>query len=194
VKFTEEEYKVIGNPSERLVQEAIYAVLHDSDEDASTEDVVAKLMEWEDITEVQARQRVIDAIADAEVGITIAHDLSAEVWLDPVTEARIERRCTYFTEHERGNDSFHAHFKDEGWHARCALRSFVHDHDGELPTWHQLVAALADHLCFENTSGVAHIALNALDAGAIYMVSHPTRSNLVRFATTEDTEPEGLDS
>ncbi len=195
MKFTEEEYRVIGDPSERLVQEAIFAVAHESDEDASTEDVVAKLMEWEDVTEVQARQRVIDAIAEAEVGITIANDLTAEVWLDPVTEARIKRRYIYMTAHEQGHESFICHFDDEQWIARCALRTWMADNDAELPTWNELLFAVTDYIGSEdNNLGPAHIILNALDAGAIYMTSHPTRSEVVYFDVAEDDEPEGLES
>lgn len=195
MKFTEEEYRVIGNPSERLVQEAIYAVVHGSDEDASTEDVVAKLMDWEAITEVQARQRVIDAIAQAEIGITIANDLTAEVWLDPVTEARIKRRYIFMTAHEQGHESFICHFADEQWIARCALRTWMAESEGELPTWHELLFAISEHIGSEHHNlGPTHIALNALDAGAIYVTSHPTRSEVVYFDVAKDAEPEGLDS
>jgi hypothetical protein len=195
LKFTDEEYRVIGNPSERMVQEAIYALAYDSDDDPATEDVVAKLMEWEDISEVQARQRVIDAIADAEVGITIANDLTAEIWLDPVTEARIRRRYIYMTAHDRGHESFICHFDDEQWIARCALRTWMADHDAELPTWDDLLFAISEHIGSEHHHlGPSHIALNALDAGAIYMTSDPTRSEVVYFDVFDDSEPEGLES
>jgi hypothetical protein len=194
VKFTKEEFEVIGDPSERLVQEAIYAVAWDADE-VSTNDVVAKLVEWESLTEVEARQRVIDAIAAEEVGVSVANDLTAELWLDPVTEARIERRYTYHVEHGRGSDVFRAHIENEQWIARCALRSWVHDTEGELPNWHELLAAITEHLGLEEQNlGPAHIALNALDAGAIYMTSHPTRTEVVRFDVTDDHGPEGLES
>ena len=137
----------------------------------------------------------IDAIAADEVGITVANDLTAEVWLDPVTEARISRRYTYFDQHDRGSDTFRAHIENEEWIARCALRSWVHDTEGELPNWHELLAAIAEHLGLEEQSlASAHIALNALDAGAIYMTSHPTRTEVVRFDVTDDQEPEGLES
>ena len=195
MKFTEEEYRVIGDPSERLVQEALFAVVYENEEEATTNDVVARLMGLAKVSEVEARQRVIDAIAADEVGITVANDLTAEVWLDPVTEARISRRYTYFDQHDRGSDTFRAHIENEEWIARCALRSWVHDAEGELPNWHELLAAIAEHLGLEEQSlASAHIALDALDAGAIYMTSHPTRTEVVRFDVTDDHEPEGLES
>ena len=46
----------------------------------------------------------------------------------------------------------------------------------------------------EQSLASAHIALDALDAGAIYMTSHPTRTEVVRFDVTDDHEPEGLES
>ena len=61
--------------------------------------------------------------------------------------------------------------------------------------WHELLAAIAEHLGLEEQSlASAHIALDALDAGAIYMTSHPTRTEVVRFDVTDDHEPEGLES
>ncbi len=195
MKFTEEEFRVIGDPSERLVQEALFAVVYENEEEATTNDVVARLMKMIGIREVEARQRVIDAIADEEVGVTVANDLTGEVWLDPVTEARISRRYTYFDQHDRGSDTFRAHIENEEWIARCALRSWIHDTQGELPSWDELLAAIAEHLGLEEPGlAAAHIALNALDAGAIYMTSHPTRTEVVRFDVTDDHEPEGLES
>ena len=190
MKFTEEEHLVLGDPSERMVQEALFAVVWATEDDGTAEALVNKLCAWESITEHQARHRIMEAVADGEVGVTINDDLTIGLWLDPVTEARIERRHNYHALHKQGSDVFHPHVADEDWHARCAIRSWSHDHDGDLPTWHDLIEELSAMLGSEcSRSGAKHITLNALASDAIYMTGHPTRSETVRFATTEDTDP-----
>jgi hypothetical protein len=193
--MSHDEYEVIGDPSELLVQEAVFAAMHDTDQSTvATDDVVARLMALVDLSAHDARRRVTTAIRNADVGVTVTAD-DAALWIDPVTAARIERRYNYWTLHKQGSATFHAHVANEEWHARCALRQWSHAHDNELPTWDDLVGELCEMLGAEcSRSGGNHIALNALDAGAIYMTSHPTRTAEVRFATTEDTDPEGLES
>lgn len=190
--MTEEEFRVIDNPSERCVQEAVFAVDYKTGDVALINDVVEHLAELVSVSMHDARRRVMAAIADDEVGVTATED-GFDLWLDPVTEARIERRYNYWVLHKQGSDGFHPHVANEDWHARCGLRQWTYDHDGNLPTWDELVDAICELLGSEcSRSGGKHIALNALDAGAIYMTAQPTRMLDVRFDLDESDQPEGL--
>lgn len=196
MKLSAEEYQVIGDPSQLGVQEALFAVLHETEEDTATTDpVAAKLMGWDDLTEVAARSKVIEAVATGEVGIDLSEDDVPGLWLDPVTEARIVRRYNYWNLHRKGGEVFHAHVENEEAYARQAVRQFIYDNDGDLPTWDDVVDSICDLLgseCYQ--SGGNHIALNALDAGAIYMTSHPTRSQALHFDLAEEGNHDGLES
>lgn len=185
--LTEEQYRVVGDPSELWVQEAVFYAMKRTRpteclcrpiDPVTVETVVGVLMRAEPILVDEAMDRVFVAIRRGEVGHfvnTVYDDRPLMLTLDLFTFLRLERRAWFWSHTDEtiaarnGLEcrTIPAHLPNECAVVRAAIWEWLDTFD-EAPQIEGLVGMVLHLSDYQERGEAIHAILNALDAGAVF--------------------------
>lgn len=173
-------------PTERLVQEAVFAqYIEEPDDPVTFEDTVSLLQRSRDLTYAEAYERVADAVMDGEVTLTDGGLRLPYL----VAYFRLARRLWAVKHHQETGEMVPAHLPAECAVVRVAVAD-TQEMFGHTNLEDVIVTMNELHGWPGGRSWLEHALLNALDVGAVYL----TGDGEDHYVVIDDDWHEGLGS